>query len=44
LDDLRLIDAEGTELDAAERRAAPVEKAASVVKNTAAGGWPEREE
>jgi hypothetical protein len=42
-DDLRLIDAE---LDAMERRAAPVEKAALVdkaageVENAAAGGWP----
>jgi hypothetical protein len=53
LKDWRLIDAEhdadaelnvGAELDSTERRAAPVEKAAGVVENDAAGGWPGGEE
>ena len=47
LDDWRLVDAE---LDAAERRTAPVEKAtpvekgAGTVKNATAGRWPGRED
>jgi hypothetical protein len=46
LGDWRLVDVEldaGVELDAAEWRSAPMEKAVGAMENTVAGGWPDGE-
>jgi hypothetical protein len=47
LDEWRLVEVEldgGAELDVAEWRVAPVEKAASAVESAAVGRWPGGEE